>query len=175
MKTAMRFTGWKMIRTCARNGRTRIHEPKVKQAVDEYEGKGKPQKTLSIAMLLLNMVGICGFSGWPAIPTPFTEYINAMTGWTNSPEDTARTGEAIMNLRQAFNVREGIKPSDFKIPDRVIGKPPLETGPTKNITVDVDTLARDYFLNMDWDMNTGKPSKEKLEELGLDMVIKDIY
>ena len=142
---------------------------------DSYEEKGRYQKILSIAMLLLNMVGICGFSGWPGIRMPISEYINAITGWELSFEDTSLSGETIMNLRQAFNVREGIKPSDFKLPKRVLGLPPLENGPTKNVTVDVDTLVNDYFQNMDWDMNTGKPSKEKLKELGLDMVIKDLY
>jgi aldehyde:ferredoxin oxidoreductase len=67
----------------------------------------------------------------------------------------------------AFNLREGITLSDFKIPGRMIGDPPLQAGPLKGITIDLTTLTSEYCEKMGWDPKTGKPSPEKLEELNL--------
>ena len=41
---------------------------------------------------------------------------------------------------------------------------------------DHDTLARNFFNAMEWDVETGKPSRASLEVLGgMDDVIKDLY
>ena len=71
---------------------------------------------------------------------------------------------------EAINVREGLKPADFKMPGRTVGDPPLDAGPTANITVDVETMVNEYYQAMDWDPETGKPSRKKLMELGLEDV-----
>ena len=42
-------------------------------------------------------------------------------------------------------MREGLTPSDFKLPPRVIGQPPLSEGPLANVTVDVDNMVRELF------------------------------
>jgi aldehyde:ferredoxin oxidoreductase len=34
--------------------------------------------------------------------------------------------------------------------------------------VDVETMQREFLEAMDWDLETGKPSKAKLTELGLE-------
>ena len=41
--------------------------------------------------------------------------------------------------------------------------------------LDYDALARSYYEAMGWDLETGKPSCERLERLGLDDVIKELY
>jgi len=40
---------------------------------------------------------------------------------------------------------------------------------------DVETLTKDYYAAMDWDTTTGKPSKKKLEELGMHDVAAELY
>ncbi len=35
-------------------------------------------------------------------------------------------------------------------------------------------MTHDYFQAMDWDIDTGKPSKDKLLEMGLDDVVEAI-
>jgi len=82
--------------------------------------------------------------------------------------------DRIANIRQAFNVREGFKPSDFKLPDRILGKPPLKAGPHEGVTLDLEPQAREYYAKMEWDYETGKPSRKKLKELGIDHVVKDL-
>ena len=68
------------------------------------------------------------------------------------------SGERIANLRQAFSLREGINSLKFKLPDRMIGVPPHPAGPLAGITVDWQTMAREYLQEMDWDQETGRPS-----------------
>ena len=79
-----------------------------------------------------------------------------------------------MNLRQVFNLREGINQLDYKIPGRMLGRPPLQDGKTKGITINWDEMVREYYDEMDWDRSTSRPSVAKLEELDLEWVLKDI-
>lgn len=104
-----------------------------------------------------------------------TDFIGAVTGWDVTTDELVRTGERISNLRQAFNIREGLDPLKFKVPDRVLGRPPQKEGPLAGVTVDEDTMVKEYLAAMDWDLETAKPSKKKLLELGLDDVAKKLW
>ena len=75
-------------------------------------------------------------------------------------------GLRILTMRHAFNLREGLTPADFSLPPRSIGKPPLKTGPLTNISVPSEALADNYFAALDWDRQTGVPSRRALEQLG---------
>jgi aldehyde:ferredoxin oxidoreductase len=103
------------------------------------------------------------------------DFLKAVTGWDTNWSELLECGERIQCLRQAFNVKEGFKPKDFKLPKRILGKPPLKSGPLKDVSIDVDTRLKEYFEYMDWDLETGKPSKKKLLELGLEDVAKDLW
>jgi aldehyde:ferredoxin oxidoreductase len=81
----------------------------------------------------------------------------------------------LATIRQAINVQEGLRPKDFKMPGRTVGDPPLKEGPTATITVDVNTMVFEYYRAMDWDLETGKPSKKKLPELGLEDVARELW
>ena len=65
--------------------------------------------------------------------------------------------------------------SDYKVPGRVSGNPPPQAGPTAGRTTDIDTLRRDYLEARGWDTSTGKPSRDKLLEVGLDDVAKALW
>jgi len=41
--------------------------------------------------------------------------------------------------------------------------------------VDIETLGRDYLVAMDWDPDSGKPSRSKLQELGLEDVAQVLW
>ena len=52
----------------------------------------------------------------------------------------------------------------------------MEKGPLAGITVDNELLGDNFYSAMGWDVETGMPSKEFLEEVGgLDCVINDLY
>jgi aldehyde:ferredoxin oxidoreductase len=74
-------------------------------------------------------------------------------------------------VRHLFNLREGLNPLKFFFNPRAVGKPPLEAGPLSGVTIDEETLNRDYLIAMDWDTTTTQPSRKKLQELGLSQLV----
>jgi aldehyde:ferredoxin oxidoreductase len=111
------------------------------------------------------MVG--GYAGKIA----FIDFFNAVTGWNLEVSEVLTAGERIQTLRQCFNVREGIRPSDVKLPERMAGRPPQKEGPVAGITLDIDNLAREYRQAMGWDPHSGKAEETTLEKLGLTQLI----
>jgi aldehyde:ferredoxin oxidoreductase len=129
----------------------------------------------------MQALGLCFFGGFMSGDDPNTpqthDILNAVTGWNITKSDMVIIGDRIATMRQAFNIRHGFKPSDFTYPDRVLGKPPLKSGPLAGVTIEkeVQQQVKEYFQSMGWDQKTGKPTREKLIELGLEDVAKDLY
>ena len=97
----------------------------------------------------------------------FLEYMNAITGWDLDYEEIILTGKRITTLLHGFNLREGFKPGDFKLPERVNGNPPMKAGGLKDVTIDSEGLKRQFYEAMGFDVETGAIRREKLEALGL--------
>ncbi len=125
---------------------------------------------------ILMCSGMCLFVNM-AIPhiDVFTEFMNAVTGWGVTLEELVETGERIANIRQAFNIRNGINPVKNELSGRLLGKPPHTQGPLAGITIDEDALVKEYLTAMDWDLETGTPSRKRLEELGLEDVAQELW
>jgi aldehyde:ferredoxin oxidoreductase len=78
-----------------------------------------------------------------------------------------RIGLRITLARQIFHMRAGWTLERYSFPDRALGKPPLEGGELKGVSVDLQALARDYLREAGWDEKTGLPSPEVLRALNL--------
>ena len=116
-----------------------------------------------------------GYGGMAGVYKNLFDFLEAVVGWNVTIEEMKAVSDRIATMRQAFNVREGFKPSDFRLPDRILGKPPLKSGPSAGVALDLEPQARERFAKMGWDYETGKPSQEKLVELGLEDIVKDFY
>jgi len=138
-------------------------------------GRGEAHRMGSNLMHVVNCAGLCQFGYQCMNLSAVTESLSLTTGLAYSLDDVLEAGERIANIRQAFNIREGLKPRDFKVPNRVLGRPPLDAGPVAGRSVDIETLGRDYLLAMDWDPDSGKPSKSKLQELGLEDIAEALW
>lgn len=126
----------------------------------------------------VNCSGFCGFSDFllPPGPEQHLGYIKAITGNDYSMPEMIKFGKREYTIRAAFNLREGLYRDHWTVSPRLMGKPPLQGGPLKGVTVDNEKLADRFFDAMGYDVATGVPKKETLEELGgLDCVIKDLY
>lgn len=133
----------------------------------EYKSKGPSSATISSYYQVGTCAGVCLF---PVIffgNYPLLDFLNAVTGWEMDMAEALETGARIQTLRQAFNLREGIKPSDIKLPPRMAGIPPKDKGPIADITIDIDSLASEYSKAMGWDPETGQPTETTLKRLGL--------
>lgn len=101
-----------------------------------------------------------------------SKILNAITDWNFDSEKMIETGERIFNLKRAINCELGISSQDDKLPD-ILTKP-LPNGATADHSPDLDTLLTGYYNERGWNSKSGKPSKEKLEELGLSKVAKEL-
>ena len=115
----------------------------------------------------LNASGICSMGEVTMDPPYVPEFIAAVTGWDFDMSECLQTGERIEDMRLLFGLREGENPLQVQVAPRAMGHPPLETGPTAGITVEVEDVRDAYLKVMDWDPVTAKPSRERLEALGL--------
>ena len=140
------------------------------------KGRGIYHKIGGCYTHVFESLGMCAFvvATYPHGDV-MVEFINAITGWDVDLAEVLRIGERITNIRQAFNIREGLNSLQFKSPDRMYGNPPAEAGPLAGVTVQESTLYEDYLTAMDWDPVTMKPSKSKLIELDMEDVAEALW
>jgi aldehyde:ferredoxin oxidoreductase len=150
-------------------------------ALPEYDkasfmGRGEIHKMGVALTNSYNAAGICMIIVGDAYRhfDYFIETLNVITGWGLTKHELLRTGERIETMRQAFNVREGLR-TPWKIPDRLMGIPPKKEGPRAGITLNADDHFKEYFQVMDWDPASGKPGKKRLVQLGLNDVAESLW
>ena len=140
-----------------------------------FEDTGEKDVAGVINQEITNAGGYCTF-GFGLPPGAKIKYITALTGFEYSPEDERRLGLRSYTMRHAFNLREGMRRSDFKISDRIVGKPPLKEGPVANVTINNEKLGDNFFNALGWGLKDAVPSKEFLLDVGgLENVIRDLY
>jgi len=138
----------------------------------DFTNTGDIQKKAMNMLHIVNSAGLCLFA-YVSYPTQFIpDFLTAVTGREYTLDSCLDIGERIGTMRHLFNLREGLNPLKFFMNPRAVGKPPLKEGPLANVSIDDDTMIKDYLKAMDWDMNTTEPSARKLEELGLSRLVK---
>ena len=117
--------------------------------------------------------------------TPVTQHFNlkiasdlfrAVTGIDLSAEELRKAGERIWNLQRAFNQREGADRKDDMPPWKVLNES-INIGDKELPPLSLDrfnTLLDDYYEERGWNIKDGRLTKEKLNELGLANVSKDL-
>jgi aldehyde:ferredoxin oxidoreductase len=119
-----------------------------------------------------NGAGLCLFGALTGIErAPVFEWMNAATGWERSPNEYMEVGRRIQTLKQLFNIKQGIEPMTLKANPRTFGDPPLQTGPNKGRSFDLETMMKDYWQQIGWDRETGKPTYETIKQLGLANIV----
>jgi aldehyde:ferredoxin oxidoreductase len=155
-----------------------MHPPGLLPIFDKtsVKGRGKAHKIGSDFNHVVYSSGLCLFvyGSYPDVNL-FIEFMNAVTGWKSTVEEFLKSGEKIANLRQAFNIREGLNAVKFKLSGRLLGEPLHKEGPLAGKNIDADILANEYLAEMDWDRHSAKPTKNKLLELGLTDVAKELW
>jgi len=115
---------------------------------------------------------LCKFAFAPCRYYSFAEMVELVTaiaGWETSLWDLQKLGERRLAMQRCFNIREGLRPKDDRLPPRVFE--PIESGPNQGVRMDpqmIDKARELYYRVRDWDPKTGRPSEAKLAELGLD-------
>lgn len=123
---------------------------------------------------LMNASGACAFGYDNAgLGDVILKNVNAVTGFNYGITDFANLGIRIFTMRQAFNLREGISRSTFKMSKRMT-QPSFDEALGENV-LDFDLMVGNLYKAIGWD-EEGRPTPEKLEELGgLENVTRDLY
>lgn len=111
------------------------------------------------------------------------ELYSAATGMEIDAYELKRAAERSWNLLKALNAREGLSRKDDKFPPKYLE--PLKHGDDevrmkdifgiKVLTAeDLEKALEDYYDEREWDKETGIPTSEKLEELGLKDIADDL-
>lgn len=140
---------------------------------DKYNpvGKGKVHFKASNFGHCYNSAGLCMFATQMSPADNVPKFLSLATGLDYDMDDVQEIGARAAALRMAFNAREGFRNlTDAKLPDRVLGKPPLESGVTAGKTIDNETEIMEYLEAAGWSKETGYPTRSTLEKLGLGWV-----
>jgi aldehyde:ferredoxin oxidoreductase len=102
------------------------------------------------------------------------ECLNAVTGWDFTIPEAMDVGRRTINQLRVFNFRHGLT-KEMEAPSVRYGSTPVD-GPAKGISImpHWDSIRRNYYEQMGWDGETGKPLPETLTRLGLSYLISEL-
>ncbi|MHA2394485.1 MAG: aldehyde ferredoxin oxidoreductase family protein [Promethearchaeota archaeon] len=151
-----------------------VEDATVGDVLSENPEDTKVVKEFEDAFGLFDAIGGCKFMGMVLTSEDWASLIQKLLGYDFNKQDFAKMGERLYNLARVYNIREGVTRADDTLPPRMLEEP-MPDGPAKGQTVNLDPLLDAYYEYRGWDKETGKPTKEKLKELGLEWTIKEIY
>ena len=144
-----------------------------------WEGKPLLCKWFEDLYSALNALGLCFMpSGFNLAvgPTFLSKLLSTMTGQDITPKEMMTAGEKVFTLLKMYTVRQGLSRRDDAFPERFYNEP-LPEGPSKGAVVPrktIDRLLDEYYELRGWDKRTGIPTKQKLTELGLGDMARDL-
>ena len=106
-------------------------------------------------------------------PQMQVDLVNAACGYEWTLADMMRSGERGWNLKRAINNRMGLTRANDKLPKAFLE--PYKEGGAEGFVPEFAEMLNAYYEARGWDRESGKPSKEKLIELGLEDVALDIW
>lgn len=118
-----------------------------------------------------NSAVICIFAN--VDPQMQVDLINAACDFEWTLEDMMRSGERAWNLKRAINNRMGLTAANDKLPKALLE--PYKEGGSAGFEPDIQGMLSAYYKARGWDLETGKPSKQKLLELGLEDAAIDLW
>jgi len=154
-----------------------IDESKIEDALVANPAEAKVLVDQENALTFFDLAGCCKFMGMLLKAEEWVDLVAMATGWDFGVDDFRKTGERVYNLMRAYNVREGITRADDSLPAR-IHEDALPEGPAAGQVLSLEAFNNyldAYYDFRGWDKATGKPTREKLEELGLSSVADDIW
>jgi aldehyde:ferredoxin oxidoreductase len=147
-----------------------LPDPNTVHRWDE-KGKGKSVKILQDGLIIPDILSTCKFFMYGGLNIDnYADMLSALTGWEIDGWELLKVGERVTNLQRLFNMREGFGRNDDLIPERVRKIPSfgIYKDEQRCAIKDYEGMLNEYYEARGWDLITGKPSKEKLRELGLE-------
>ncbi len=148
------------------------------QKIDPLTIEDKPElvSLYENAFVLIDATGVCVFVSVRylfnkkvyLLPTRLTKLMNFTTGAGYTPETLLKAGERVYNLERLFLLKAGFTGADDTLPKRILEEP-MPEGPAKGHVAELEKMLPEFYQIRGWDEN-GVPTKEKLQELGLETI-----
>jgi len=103
----------------------------------------------------------------------FRAMVAAVVGREISPQELLTIGERVFNLKRAFINRLGADRSHDCLPAALLQ--PLPEGGTEGHVPDMESLLPEYYRQRGWDWAAGKPTLDKLRQLGLNEAANELW
>jgi len=122
---------------------------------------------------VFNSLVMCLFSNVP--PDSVVDLVNAACGLELSLDDLMLAGERGWNLKRVINHRMGLTQENDRIPKAFRQAYSDHPAGADDFVPDFDHMLQSYYTVRGWDSSTGRPTREKLESLGLGWLVEDIW
>lgn len=156
--------------------------------LDVFSQKYKPKmlKFTEEFSAISDALGICKFSTLEGYALDIEDIVEGLNEFDMSfdfdYDRLMQVGERIINLERMYNYKHGMNREDDLLPERFLNEP-VDVYKEKdgvltkelfkeNLTVDLEEMLDGYYKIRKWNKD-GIPTKEKLEELDLDYILKD--
>lgn len=122
-------------------------------------------------------LGVCQFPyGIGLLSQDLVRLLNTAVGSGHDNETLIQVGERVWNLTRCINIREGVSREDDLLPAKFANES-LTDGPLEGVRLTYrqqNQMLDEYYELRGW-TKEGKPSKEKLEELGLKELAVELW
>jgi aldehyde:ferredoxin oxidoreductase len=108
-------------------------------------------------------LGICHFAMMST--QAILDMINSSTGWNMDIDALLKAGERNFQLMRAMTCKLGVTPADDRLPE--IALRPIPDGGQEGNIPNMDKMMPEYYAIRDWDSKSGKPSRTRMETLGM--------
>ncbi len=135
----------------------------------EYFGRhAGAEKSANVAIhqnwrTVFNALVMCIFANVP--PEDILDLLNAATGDSRTLEELLRVGERAWNLKRLVNRRLGLVGAHDILPAPL--RIPYAEGGAAGYEIPFEAMLQAYYHARGWDSETGMPTREKLDELGI--------
>ncbi len=140
-------------------------ELRIKRAKtrDNIKGREKGVANLQDLRAIDDSTINCNFVGIPL--KDVIGYVNASTGFNYNRKSLMKVGERINNIKRIISCNLGVTREDDRLPNHLLKV--LTSGKTMGVKLDLEENLKRYYKVRDWDWETGRPTEEKLKELGI--------
>jgi aldehyde:ferredoxin oxidoreductase len=136
-------------------------------AADQAGGRAEHHRANANWTHVLNCAGLCLFGYAILSYRTLPDFLNAADGADWTLQELGEVGRRLTLVRQIFNVKAGMTVDRYDFPARALGTPPLSSGKTAGVTVDLQKMAGEYLQTEGFDPDTGLPAPDVLEALDL--------
>jgi aldehyde:ferredoxin oxidoreductase len=149
-----------------------IGSPKAAD-LKSIHGKAELVRRSMIIGVVMDSLGLCKLPPLCLICTydlvAEAELVNTLLETQTDPSELFAAGERIVNLERLFNLKHGASYRDDRLPDMFFDKE-YNAGQKPSESYEwMEPMKQEFYAVMGWD-NEGRPSVEKLAELGIDSI-----